>query len=99
MESPIEHGRLLNLHFKNYILDKDINKKILTENPVPLNPQEVPVLDDFVKTPLVLHTVITTDHQMEKFQEKILQVMGPYHNSGKDWKMFKTSLPKLLKYL
>ena len=77
MESPIEHGRLSNLHFKNYIPDKDINKKILTENPVPSNLQEVPVLDDFVKTLLVSQTVITTDHQMEKFQEKILQVMGP----------------------
>ena len=60
-----------NLHFKNYIPDKDIT--ILTENPVPSNLQEIPVLDDFVKTLLV----ITTDHQMEKFQEKILQVRGP----------------------
>ena len=42
----------------------------MTENPAPSNLQEVPVLDDFVKTLLV----ITTDHQMEKFQEKILQV-------------------------
>ena len=45
----------------------------MTENPVPSNLQEVPVLDDFVKTLLV----ITTDHQTEKFQEKILQVRGP----------------------
>ena len=66
-----------NLHFKYYIPDKDNNEKILTENPVPSNLQEVPVLDDFVKTLLVSQTVITTDHQMEKFQEKILQVMGP----------------------
>ena len=48
----------------------------MTENPVPSNLQEVPVLDDFVKTLLVSQTVITTDHQMEKLQEKILQVMG-----------------------
>ena len=66
-----------NLHFRNYIPDKDINEKILTENPVPSNLQEVPVLDDFVKTLLVSQTVITTDHQMEKFQGNILQVMGP----------------------
>ena len=66
-----------NLHFKNYIPDKDINEKTMTENPVPSNLQEVPVLDDFVKTLLVSQTVITTDHQMEKFQEKHLQVMGP----------------------
>ena len=48
----------------------------MTENPVPSNLQEVPVLDDFVKTLLVSQTVITTDHQMEKLQEKIMQVMG-----------------------
>ena len=66
-----------NLHFKNYIPDKDITEKILMENPVSSNLQEVLVLDDFVKTLLVSQTVITTDHQMEKFWEKILQVMGP----------------------
>ena len=62
----------VNFHFKNYIPDKDINEKILTGSPVPSNLQELAVLDDFVKTLLVSQTVITTDHQMEKFQEKIL---------------------------
>ena len=85
-----------NLHFKNYIPDKDINEKILTESPVPSNLQEVPVLDDFVKTLLVSQTVITTDHQMEKFQDRL---WVRYHDSGKDRKMFETSLLKLLKYL
>ena len=42
-----------NLHYKNYVPDKDINDKILMENPAPLNLQVVPVLDDFVKTLLV----------------------------------------------
>ena len=53
MEFSIKHGRLWNLHYKNYVPDKDINEKILMENPVPLNLQVVPVLDDFVKTLLV----------------------------------------------
>ena len=66
-----------NLSFKNHIPDKGINENILMENPVPSNLQEVLALDDFVKTLLVSQTVITTDHQMEKFQEEILQVMGP----------------------
>ena len=50
----------------NVDLDKDINKKIKS------NLQEVPVLDDIVKTLLVLQTAITTDHQIEIFQEKNL---------------------------
>ena len=54
----------------------DINKKMLMENPVPSNLQVVPVLDDFVKALLVSQMVITTDQQMEKFQEKLLQVRG-----------------------
>ena len=66
-----------NFHFKNYIPDKDINGKILTEKPVPSNLQEVPVLDYFVKTLLVWQTVITTDSQIWNFQEIFLQVMGP----------------------
>ena len=56
-----------NLHFKNHVPDKDINKKMLTGNPVPSNLQVVPVLDDFVKALLVSQMVITTDQQMEKF--------------------------------
>ena len=57
-----------NLRFKNYIPDKDINEKILTENPVSSNLQEVPQM--------VSQTVITSDNQMRKIQEKVLQVMG-----------------------
>ena len=53
------------------------------ENPIPSNLNEVIVLDDFVKTLLVPQTPISTDHQMKKFQEKILQVMGP---SSRLWK-------------
>ena len=44
------------------------------ENPVPPNLQEVQVLNDFVKTLLVSQTVIITNHQIEKFQEKNLQL-------------------------
>ena len=37
-----------NLHLKNYIPDKNIDEKMLTENLIPSVPQEL--LDDFVKT-------------------------------------------------
>ena len=72
-----------NLLFKNYIPDKDIKEKIMIENPVPSNLQEVPILDNFVEIQLVSQTVITNDHRMEKFQE-----MVHYHDSGKHWKIF-----------
>ena len=64
---PSSMADYVNLHFRNYIPDKDINEKMFTENPVPSNLQEVPLLDDFVKTLLVSQTVITTDHHMKKF--------------------------------
>ena len=47
-----------NLH---YVPDKDINEKILTENPAASNLQEVPALDDFVKILLLSKTPISTD--------------------------------------
>ena len=50
---PSSMADYANPHYKNYIPDKDINQNILTENSIPLNLQEVPVLDDFVKTLLV----------------------------------------------
>ena len=43
-------------------------------------------MDKILKTPLVLQTAISTDHQMEKFQEKILQAMGPFKQL---WKRLK----------
>ena len=64
------------LYFENYILDKDTNEKILMENPPPSNLKKIPVPDDFVKALLVSQTAITTDHQMEKFQENFLNAMG-----------------------
>ena len=47
------------------------------ENPVPSNLQEMTILDDFVKTLFVSQTVVTNHHEMRKFQEKVLQIMGP----------------------
>ena len=71
------------LYFKNYIPDKDIKENILKENPVSSSLQQVPVMDKIFKTLLVLQTAISTDHQMEKFQEKILQAMGPFKQPWK----------------
>ena len=67
----------VNHHFNSYILDKDIEEQLLTENPVPSNPQKVKPLDDFIRSLLPSQTVTISDHQMERFQGKILEVMGP----------------------
>ena len=70
-----------NLNFENYIPDNDIEEKILTENLIPSNLQEVSILNGFVKALLVLQTAqllnISADQQMGKFQEKSFRVMGP----------------------
>ena len=66
-----------NNHFNSYIPDKDIEEQLLTENPVPSNLQQVKPLEDFIRSLLPLQTVTTSDHQMERFQGKILEVMGP----------------------
>ena len=66
-----------NNHFNSYIPDKDIEEQLLTENPVPSNLQQVKPLDDFIRSFLSSETVITSDHQMERFQGKIREVMGP----------------------
>ena len=84
-----------NLHFKNFIPDKDINGKMLGEHSVPSNLQEFPLLDDFLITLLVSKTAIST----EKFQDKLYKSRVRYHNSRKYLKIFETSLLKLWKYL
>ena len=86
---PSSKADYANLHFESYIPDKSISEKILTENPVPSNLQEVSILDDFVKTLLVSQTAISTDWRMEKFQEKIFyRLWVLYH----DWKYLQTHL-------
>ena len=51
-------------HFKNYILEKDIEENILTEGPIPSILQEVKSLDDYVKILFTLTHTMLTDHQI-----------------------------------
>ena len=66
-----------NNHFNSYIPDKDIEEQLLTENPVLSNLQQVKPLDNFIGSLLSSQTVMTSDHQMDRFQGKILEVIGP----------------------
>ena len=65
-----------NHYFNVYISDKDTEEQLLTENLVLSNLDEVKPLDDFVRLLLPPQTVMTSDHQIEKVQGKILEVMG-----------------------
>ena len=73
-----------NLNFENYIPDKDINEKILTENPVPSNLQEVPVLDDFVNALLVLQTVLRLITKGTSLRKRFGRLWVRCHDSGRD---------------
>ena len=79
MEPPLQSlmAEYANNHFNSYIPEKVIEEQLLTENPVPSNIQQVKPLDDFIRSLLSSQTVRTSDHQMEKFQGKILEVMDP----------------------
>ena len=66
-----------NHYFNSYIPGKNNEEQLLTEKPVSPNIQQVKPLDDFVRSLLSSQTVTTSDHQMERFQGKILEVMGP----------------------
>ena len=74
---PSSMAEYANNHFNSYLLNKDIEEQLLTKNPVPSNLQQVKLLDDFIRSLLHLQTVTTSDHQMERLQGKILEVMGP----------------------
>ena len=75
---PSSMVEYVNHHFNANIPDKDNEEQLLTENPVPSNPQQLKPLDNLIRSLLLpFQTVTTSDCQMERFQGKILDVMGP----------------------
>ena len=62
------------------------------ENPITSYLQKVSILNDFVKTLFVSQMVTKIDHQMKSFRRKFCRLWVRYGDSGKDWKMFETSL-------
>ena len=75
---PSSMVEYVNHHFNANIPDKDNEEQLLTENPVPSNPQQLKPLDNLIRSLLLpSQTVTTSDCQMERFQGKILDVMGP----------------------
>ena len=62
---PSSMAEYANHNFKTYITNNDIEEQLITQNPLSSNFQQVKPPDDFIKW-----------NQMERFQGKILKVMG-----------------------
>ena len=71
-------AEFVNHYFNSHISDKDVEEQLLTKNLVSSNLQQVNSLDHFTRSLLPSQTVMTSDHQMQSFQGKILEVMGPF---------------------
>ena len=84
-------AKYVNQLFEKYIPDKDIEESLLVENPVPSNINVVRQLDDFVKSIVHQSNVIPMDSIMEKFQEKLRDVLGPLCKAWDSLEKVKTS--------
>ena len=73
-------AKFVNKHFEEYIPDSDLKDQVLTELPIPANIDSVKKLDDFLKDLLKEKRKFNEqnlDNIFEKFQQKILDAMGP----------------------
>ena len=67
-----------NHQFQCFVQEKDVEENLLVLQPVPENVRGVKKLDDFVKSIMGQDAqVLKQDAIMEKFQQKILDVLGP----------------------
>ena len=68
----------VNHQFKCFIPEKDVEESLLILQSVPENVKGVKKLDDFVKSIMGQSAqVLNQDGTMEKFQQKISDVLGP----------------------
>ena len=69
-----------NLHFNQYVQERDSKESILTKNEVPSNITKVEKLDEFMSHLLKENNQISVcalDTKLEKIQKKNIDVMGP----------------------
>ena len=67
-----------NHQFQCFVQEKDVEENLLVLQPVPENVRGVKKLDDFVKSIMGQDAqVLKQDAIMQKFQQKILDVLGP----------------------
>ena len=75
---PGEIADYVNHQFEYFIPEKDVEENLLILQPVHENVRGVKKLDDFVKCIIGQSAqVLNQDATMEKFQQKILDVLGP----------------------
>ena len=79
--------------FEYFIPEKDVVENLLILQPVPENVRGVTRLDDFVKSIMGQSVqVLNQDATMEKFQQKILDVLGPLSRLWKGLEDIKNAL-------
>lgn len=72
-----------NQMFEEHLSDNDVKEKVLVDYPVPSNLDQVKTLDDFMKALLNNSSACKKDSLLERIQQKIVDVMGPF---SKLWK-------------
>ena len=77
-ELPGEMADYVNQQFEYFILEKDLEENLLVLQPIPEYVRGVKKLDDFVKSIMGQSAqILNQDATMEKFQQKILDVLEP----------------------
>lgn len=76
MESCRVMARYANELFEKYIPDKQIEEKLLSENPALHNLGKVKEVNVFIIS-ILGNARLSNDSSLEKFQKKILDFLGP----------------------
>ena len=77
-------AKYTNDYFNKYILEKDLQERILAEKPVPLNLSPSRKMDEFMRNMIFEKRAgsleVAAHSNLVKLQQKLLDVMGPLSN-------------------
>ena len=74
---PEEMAEYVNDHLQTFLPEKGMHDAILMENPIPSNVDQPQTVDDFI-VPLMSKNETAVGLSLEKVQQKIVNVMGPF---------------------
>ena len=74
---PEEMAEYVNDHLQTFLPEKGMHDAILMENPIPSNVDQTQTVDDFI-VPLMSKNETAVGLSLEKVQQKIVNVMGPF---------------------